>query len=72
MKRFLLSFFLIIVLTFLVFDFVSVPALADAAACKSEGCKCSCSGTDCNCNASSGSCYCHCDVGGESECGDPE
>ena len=70
MKKYFVSFVLILVLVFFMIDFFSPVVLAeDSAECKSGDCSCSCSGTLCYCIASSGSCSCYCAWGGSSSCG---
>lgn len=60
MKKFILPFILLVVLGFLVANFLVVPTLADSASCESGGCSCSCTGSACLCSASGGSCFCRC------------
>ena len=69
MKKFFLSFVLIVILGFLMINYFSPVLLADSASCSSEGCICSCSGTLCWCIAHAGTCTCHCSDGGGSTCG---
>jgi hypothetical protein len=56
-----LTMMLVVVLGFLVANFLAVPSLADSASCESGNCSCSCSGpAGCACASGGGACLCEC------------
>ncbi len=69
MKKFLMSFILIVILVVFVINYFSPVLLADSASCSSEGCSCSCSGTLRWCIAHAGTCTCRCSTGSKANCG---
>lgn len=56
-----LTMVLVVVLGFLVANFLAVPSLAADANCKDGGCSCKCSGSWCACASGGGACMCECD-----------